>query len=108
MRPGSKHKKTDCDSPFSFIREKEFRLFLWFAGRRSLFRVFCAWLASFSDIFTDAVADFGFFFFSVSAAFCSLRLASTFFDGLCVAFSDGARVFGRNSSITRILIGSSI
>lgn len=40
--------------------------------------------------------------------FFSARFASTFFDGLPVCFSLGARVFGRNSSITRALIGSSI
>jgi hypothetical protein len=45
--------------------------------------------------------------FSFSFSFFSARF-STFFDGLPVSFSLGARVVGRSSSITRAFSGSSI
>ena len=86
MKPGSKHKKTDCESPFSFIREKEFRLFLWLSGRRSLLRMICAWLASFSDIFTDAVTDFGFFLLLSFSGFLLFALGEHFFRRLVRRF----------------------
>ena len=63
-----------------------------------------AWFTALTNIFGVAMAFFFWFTrgFSFSLAFFfSARLASTFFDGLPVCFSLGARVFGRNSSITR-------
>lgn len=46
--------------------------------------------------------------FSFSSFFFCARFASTFFDGLPVSFSLGARVVGRSSSITLAFNGSSI
>lgn len=67
-----------------------------------------AWFTALTNIFSVAMAFFTRGFSFSLAFFFSARLANTFFDGLPVCFSLGARVFGRNSSITRALIGSSI
>ncbi len=61
-----------------------------------------------TNIFGVAMAFFHPRLLFLFSFFFSARFASTFFDGLPVCFSLGARVFGRNSSITRALIGSSI
>lgn len=67
-----------------------------------------AWFTALTNIFSVAMAFFHPRLLFLFSFFFSARLANTFFDGLPVCFSLGARVFGRNSSITRALIGSSI
>ncbi|STJ79241.1 Uncharacterised protein [Escherichia coli] len=78
-------------------------LFCRFAVARPFRLVYGAY-----NIFGVAMAFFHPRLLFLFSFFFSARLASTFFDGLPVCFSLGARVFGRNSSITRALIGSSI